>query len=52
MIIRLISATFLAGLLALTAGCNTMEGLGEDIKSLGSAIEGEASNNEASEDEQ
>ncbi|MCL7743349.1 entericidin A/B family lipoprotein [Guyparkeria hydrothermalis] len=39
MISRLITATFLAGLLALTAGCNTMEGLGEDIRSLGNSVE-------------
>ncbi|MFI9651143.1 entericidin A/B family lipoprotein [Guyparkeria halopsychrophila] len=45
MITRLISITFLAGLLALTAGCNTMEGLGEDVRNLGSAIEGSANEN-------
>ncbi|MDG4867260.1 entericidin A/B family lipoprotein [Guyparkeria sp. 1SP6A2] len=45
MINRLISITFLAGLLTLTAGCNTMEGLGEDIRSLGNAIEGSANEN-------
>ncbi|WP_322521994.1 entericidin A/B family lipoprotein [Guyparkeria halophila] len=46
MILRLISATFLAGLLALTTGCNTMKGLGEDIQNLGGSIEGAASENE------
>lgn len=45
MIKRHLSIGFLAGLVALTAGCNTMEGLGEDIRSLGNAIEGSANEN-------
>ena len=45
MINRVISATLLVGLLAVTAGCNTMKGLGEDIKSLGGSIEGAAQEN-------
>ncbi|WP_156413965.1 MULTISPECIES: entericidin A/B family lipoprotein [unclassified Guyparkeria] len=45
MIHRLITATLLAGLLAVTAGCNTMEGLGEDLQSLGGSVEGAASKN-------
>lgn len=45
MINRLFSISLLAGLLALTAGCNTMEGVGEDIRSLGQAIEGSAKEN-------
>ena len=42
---RLIAATFLAGLVTLTAGCNTVEGIGEDLKSLGDSVEGAASKN-------
>lgn len=42
MINRLISTILLAGLLAVTAGCNTMKGLGEDISNLGGSIEGAA----------
>ena len=42
---RLITATLLAGLLAMTAGCNTMKGLGEDISNLGGSIEGAAQEN-------
>ncbi|MFI9651144.1 hypothetical protein [Guyparkeria halopsychrophila] len=32
----------LAGSLTLLAGCNTMEGLGQDTQELGDSIEGEA----------
>lgn len=32
----------MAGSLTLLAGCNTMEGLGEDTQELGESIEGEA----------
>ena len=39
---RLTGIALLAGLLALTAGCNTMKGLGEDIQNLGQSIEGAA----------
>lgn len=42
MIKRLLSIGLLAGLVALTAGCNTMKGLGEDIQNLGQSIEGAA----------
>ena len=52
MITRFISTTFLAGLLALTAGCNTMEGLGKDVQNLGESIKGAASNNEDDQNEQ
>ncbi|MBN2873328.1 MAG: entericidin A/B family lipoprotein [Halothiobacillaceae bacterium] len=39
---RLALLVLLPGLLALTAGCNTMKGLGEDIQNLGNSIEGAA----------
>jgi len=45
MIRRLITTTVLAGLVTVLAGCNTMEGLGEDLRSLGSSVEGAASKN-------
>ncbi len=43
---RLIAATFLAGLVTLASGCNTMKGLGEDIQSLGDSVEGAANKND------
>lgn len=52
MIQRLIAATFLAGLVAMTAGCNTVEGIGQDLKSLGSSVEGAANDNQGDQDEQ
>lgn len=39
---RLTGIALLAGLLTVTAGCNTMKGLGEDIQNLGNSIEGAA----------
>ena len=45
MIKRLMATSVLAGLLALTAGCNTMEGIGQDLQSLGGSVEGAASKN-------
>jgi len=45
MIKRLVTAAFLAGLVTFTVGCNTMEGIGEDLQSLGDSIEGAASKN-------
>ncbi len=45
MLKHLVTATFLAGLITLASGCNTMKGLGEDIQSLGGSIEGAASEN-------
>jgi predicted small secreted protein len=30
---------FIAGLLAMLAGCNTMEGIGQDIKKAGGVLE-------------
>lgn len=52
MIKRLIAATFLAGMAAMAAGCNTVEGIGQDLKSLGSSVEGAANDNESSQNEQ
>ena len=43
---RLVGIALLAGLLALTSGCNTMKGLGEDIQNLGGSIEGAANDND------
>ena len=45
MLKRLIAVTFLAGLMTMTAGCNTVEGIGEDLKSLGDSVEGAANKN-------
>jgi entericidin B len=36
---KLLSAAVLGAILASTAACNTVEGLGEDIKSVGRAGE-------------
>ncbi|MCF8106882.1 MAG: entericidin A/B family lipoprotein [Desulfohalobiaceae bacterium] len=42
--IKIIATLFLAvGLFAGTVGCNTFEGMGEDIQSAGESIEEEAS---------
>jgi len=49
MIKRLVATTFLAGLLALTTGCNTMAGIGQDLQSLGGSVEGAASDNKRGE---
>jgi len=40
--VRLPLAAGLAVMLPALAGCNTMEGLGEDIQAAGRALEGEA----------
>ncbi|WP_204742117.1 entericidin A/B family lipoprotein [Guyparkeria sp. SCN-R1] len=39
---RLAMLIAMAGSLTLLAGCNTMEGLGQDTQELGESIEGEA----------
>ena len=41
-IATLLATAFLAGLFGSIAGCNTMEGLGQDIQRGGSAIRDEA----------
>lgn len=39
---RLAMLIAMTGSLTLLAGCNTMEGLGEDTQELGESLEGEA----------
>jgi predicted small secreted protein len=45
MIRRLIATAMLAGFFVVLPGCNTMEGIGEDLQSLGGSVEGAASRN-------
>lgn len=45
MIRRLITTAMLAGFVTVLAGCNTMEGIGEDLQSLGGSVEGAANKN-------
>ncbi len=44
---RLWLMSMLLGSVLLLAGCNTMEGMGEDFASLGRAIQGEAAEEQA-----
>lgn len=39
MIRRILAVLMLAGMLITFAGCNTMEGVGEDVESGGEAVE-------------
>jgi len=39
---RLIAWLALAGAVAVTAGCNTVEGMGKDVKATGESIENAA----------
>ncbi len=45
MIRKLLALSTLAGFAALLAGCNTVEGVGKDVKATGAAIEKSAEKN-------
>ena len=42
---KTIAAVVLAAMMALVAGCNTVEGAGKDVKATGSAVERAAEKN-------
>ncbi len=44
-LVLLLSTLYLAGAAAMLAGCNTVEGAGQDIKQGGQAIQNEANEN-------
>jgi len=44
---RMIATVLSLAFLAFMAGCNTMEGLGKDIKSVGQSLQGSAEKHES-----
>ena len=43
--LKIIAAMLTVLAMAVTAGCNTMEGLGKDVKSVGQSLESSADKN-------